>query len=217
VSAAVRIVVIDSHEMVRAGLKAMLAGHPDVTVVGESDDARTGVTITEHLAPDVVLTEMRLRDADGLDVCRALVSSRSDVRVVVLTVHDDELSLSQALAAGARGYLLKRVSARELVAAVHRVRAGELVIDPSMANGGAATVTRVHAGHHWPGGSLGLTRRESEVLALLVAGMTNSAIATRLVLGEQTVKTHVRAIYRKLGVHDRDSAHARALREGLFH
>ena len=212
-----RVVIIDSHEMVRAGLKAMVADHPEVRVVGEGDSAHTGVMIAEDLAPDVVLTEMRLRDADGAEVCRALRTSWPEARVVILTVHDDELSLSRALQAGARGYLLKQVSVGELIAAIRRVRAGEVVVDPSMASSGTAAVTRVDVPGHWPGGRLGLTPRESEVLALLVTGMSNGAIARRLVVGEQTVKTHVRAIYRKLGVHDRDSAHARALREGLFH
>jgi DNA-binding NarL/FixJ family response regulator len=212
----VRVVIIDGHEMVRAGLRAMVADHPEVRVVGEADRARTGVEIALDLAPDVVLTEMRLRDADGLDVCRELVA-RGGARVVLFTAHDDEVPASDVLEAGARGYLLKQVSAEGLVTALLRVRAGDLVVDPGVAGRGTAATTRVGAGDPRPGGHLGLTPRESEVLALIVVGMTNSAISARLVVGEQTVKTHVRAIYRKLGVNDRESALARAMREGLFH
>lgn len=213
----VRVVLVDSHEMVRAGLKAMLADHPGVRVVGEAPDAPTGVRIVESLAPDVVLTEMRLGGStSGLDVCRDLIAWCASARVVILTVYDDEQYLSQALQAGARGYLLKQISAEELVSAIHRVRAGELVIASSMAGHAAATVNRVQSGEYWPGGHLGLTLRESEVLALIVIGMTNASIASRLIVGEETVKTHVRAIYRKLDVNDRTAALAKALREGLF-
>ncbi|MHC1560727.1 response regulator [Actinomycetospora sp. C-140] len=212
------VVIIDGHEMVRAGIRTMVAGHPEVRVIGEADDARTGVELAEELAPDVVLSEMRLGDADGLDICRELVTWSPDARVVILTAHDDEHFLTHALEAGARGYLLKKVSAEELVSAILRVRAGEVVVDPRMPPAAPSTVTRTEVWEeHWPGGRLGLTLRESEVLALIVVGMSNSAIARRLVVGEQTVKTHVRAIYRKLGVHDRASALAATLREGLFH
>jgi DNA-binding NarL/FixJ family response regulator len=212
----VTVVIIDGHEMVRAGLRMMVADHPEVRVVGEAEDARSGVAIAADLAPDVVLTELRLRDADGLDVCRDLVA-RGHARVVVFAAHDDEASVSRVLDAGARGYLLKRVSAAELVDALLRVRAGGLVVDPRVASQGAATTTRVDPADHRSGGHLGLTPRESDVLALIASGMSNSAISARLVVGEQTVKTHVRAIYRKLGVNDRESALATALREGLFH
>jgi DNA-binding NarL/FixJ family response regulator len=216
VSSPLRVVIIDGHEMVRAGLRAMVADHSGIRVVGDAEDARTGLEVAEALAPDVVLTEMRLRDADGLDVCRRLVT-RGQARVVVFTADGDEPSVSRVLGAGACGYLLKRVSADELVTALLRVGAGELVVDPGLVSRGAATSTRVDAADHRAARHLGLTPRESEVLALIVIGMTNTAISARLVVGEQTVKTHVRAIYRKLGVNDRESALATALREGLFH
>ncbi|GAA4775713.1 response regulator transcription factor [Actinomycetospora chlora] len=213
----VTVVIIDGHEMVRAGLRMMVADRPEVRVVGEAEDARTGVAVAMDLAPDVVLVETRLRDADGLDVCRDLVA-RGPAQVVVFAAHDDEASVTRVLDAGARGYLLKQVSAGELVDALLRVRAGDLVVDPRAAGRGQEeTTTGVGPADHRSGGHLGLTPRESDVLALIVTGMTNSAISARLVVGEQTVKTHVRAIYRKLGVNDRESALARALREGLFH
>lgn len=210
-----RVVLVDHHEMVRVGLKAMLAGDPGVRVVGEAHDAWTGTQVTANLGPDVVLTEMRMGDTSGLNLCRDVLAQCATARVVMLTVHDDEQYVRQALRAGARGYLLKQISRGELSAAVRRVCAGEIVVDPRFAEEATAAFP-VRSGEHWPGGRLGLTRRESEVLALVVVGIPNTAIAGRLVVGEETVKTHMRAIYRKLEVTDRTTAVARALREGLF-
>ena len=134
----------------------------------------------------------------------------------MLTVYDDEQYLYEALRAGARGYLLKRIDGKELVHQLQRVYAGEIVIEPTLAGRVAAAAARIDAGEFWPGARLGLTHRESEVLSLIVAGLSNSAIAGRLIVGEETVKSHVRAVYRKLEVTDRAGAVARALREGLF-
>ena len=162
------------------------------------------------------------READGC-VGLSMLADRTTGRCIVTTSWRDEEAIRASRAGiaafrdGTAGALGGEPVVEEWeIAAMHRVRAGELVIDPSMTSG-TAIITRFDAQLYWPGGRLGLTRRESEVLALIVTGLTNRAIAERLVLGDETVKTHVRAIYRKLGVHDRESAHARALREGLFH
>ncbi len=136
--------------------------------------------------------------------------------MVLLTVYDDEQYLYQALRAGAAGYLLKQVDAPDLVRHLERVVAGEVVVDPALAGRVARSAARLEAGEFWPGAHLGLTQRESEVLALIVAGLSNRAIAAKLVVGEETVKSHARGIYRKLEVTDRAGAVAVALREGLF-
>jgi DNA-binding NarL/FixJ family response regulator len=135
---------------------------------------------------------------------------------MLLTAYEDEHYLFQALRAGACGYMLKRIDARELVAHLQRVMEGDVVIDPALAGRVAMSAARISAGEFWPGANLGLTQRESEVLSLLVAGLSNKAIATRLVISDDTVKTHVRGLYRKLDVTDRGGAVALALREGLF-
>jgi DNA-binding NarL/FixJ family response regulator len=215
VSGTVRVVLVENHQMVRVGLKEMLAEYPTIRVVGEAEDAPEALRIAESLAPDVVLSEVRLGSTSGLELCHDLLTWCADARVIMLTVHDDEQYLSQAMHAGARGYLLKHVSGEELVAAIHRVHAGELVVTTT-AGHEASTVTRIESGEYWPGGRFGLTLRESEVLSLIVIGMNNHAIAGHLVVGEETVRTHVRAIYRKLEVNDRTSALSKALREGLF-
>ncbi|MFC4834733.1 response regulator transcription factor [Actinomycetospora chibensis] len=214
-SGTVRVVLVENHQMVRVGLKEMLAEYPTIRVVGEAEDAPEALRIAESLAPDVVLSEVRLGSTSGLELCHDLLTWCADARVIMLTVHDDEQYLSQAMHAGARGYLLKHISGEELVAAIHRVHAGELVVTTT-AGHEASTVTRIESGEYWPGGRFGLTLRESEVLSLIVIGMNNHAIAGHLIVGEETVRTHVRAIYRKLEVNDRTSALAKALREGLF-
>jgi DNA-binding NarL/FixJ family response regulator len=212
----VRVVLVENHEMVRVGLKKMLAEYPGIRVVGEAEDAPEALKVAESLAPDVVLSEVRLGSTSGLELCADLLTWCADSRVIMLTVYDDEQYLAQALQAGARGYLLKHISGEELVAAIHRVHAGELVVTSTAAGHAASMVPRIESGEYWPGGRFGLTLRESEVLALIVIGMNNQAIAGRLIVGEETVRTHVRAIYRKLEVNDRTSALATALREGLF-
>jgi DNA-binding NarL/FixJ family response regulator len=211
-----RLVLVDDHEMVRTGLKAMLSGMADVRVVGEAADAAGGTRATAELDPDVVMCDVRLGRDSGLDMCRTLLAQNADRRVVMLTVYDDEQYLYQALRAGARGYLLKQIDGEELVRQLRRVQDGDIVIDAALAGRVAASAARIDAGEFWPGARLGLTQRESEVLALIAAGLTNGAIAGRLIVGEETVKSHVRAVYRKLEVPDRAAAVARALREGLF-
>lgn len=212
-----RIVLVDDHEMVRAGLKSMLSRFgEDVRVVGEASTAREAETVVTGLVPDVVLTDVRIGADSGLDLCRRLTGLGCASRVLFLTVYDDEQYLYQALRAGAAGYLIKRVTGAELVAHLHAVCSGEVVVDAMLAGRIAVSAARIEAGEFWPGAHLGLTQRESEVLALMVAGLSNRAVAQRLVVGEETVKSHVRGIYRKLGVNDRATAVGTALREGLF-
>jgi DNA-binding NarL/FixJ family response regulator len=213
----VRVVLVDDHEMVLEGLKAMLARFTGrVRVVGQAGTAAEAQSIVSALNPDVVLCDIRLRESSGLDLCRRLTEQDPDRRVLLLSVYDDEQYLYQALRAGAAGYLLKRVSGEELVRSLEDVHAGQTVVDGTLAARVASSAARLDSGEFWPGARVGLTQRESEVLGLIVAGLSNRAIASRLVIGDETVKSHARAIYRKLGVGDRAGAVAAALREGLF-
>lgn len=212
-----RLVLVDDHEMVLQGLGAMLSHFSQtVTICGAAttlEDARKLVAAHE---PDIVLSDVKLGRASGLDLVTELARTHPAVKVVMLTVYDDEYYLFQALRAGARGYILKRIDAHELVNYLLRVAEGDVVIDPALAGRVAMSAAKISAGEFWPGANVGLTQRESEVLALLVAGHTNKAIAAKLVISEDTVKTHIRGLYRKLDVADRGSAIAYALREGLF-
>jgi len=213
-----RVVLVDDHPMVLEGLKAMLARRTgEIRIVGQASNSDEAFRVVGDLEPDVVVLDVRLGQDSGLDVCHRLISRDPDCKVVFLTVYDDEQYLFQALRAGAVGYLLKRVDGRQLVEHLQAVRAGEIVIDAALAGRATATAARLAAGEFWPGAHLGLTQRESEVLSLMVAGHHNRAIATRLVVGEETVKSHVSSVYRKLDVSDRSAAVATALREGLFH
>jgi len=213
----VRVVLVDDHEMVLEGLKAMLARFAGrVRVVGQAASAEEAQPVVTALSPDVVLCDVRLRGSSGLDLCRRLTESNPGCRVLLLSVYDDEQYLYQALRAGAAGYLLKRVTGEELVRSLEQVHAGETVVDATMAARVASAAARLDSGEFWPGARVGLSQRESEVLGLIVAGLSNRAIASRLVIGEETVKSHTRAVYRKLGVGDRAGAVAAALREGLF-
>ena len=212
-----RVVLVDDHEMVRTGLKAMLSRFArQIRVVGEAGDAATARQVVAGLDPDVVLADVRLGRDSGLDLCRDLIKDSPGRKVVLLTVYDDEQYLFQAMQAGAVGYLLKRISGPELVEHLHQVRAGQTVLDAALEARAGASAARLQAGEFWPGAHLGLTQRESEGLARMVAGSSNRAIAARLVVGEETVKSHVRGIYRKLEVTDRAAAVATALREGLY-
>ena len=214
----IRLVLVDDHEMVLHGLAAMLSRFADqVRVVATASEVDEAVRVVTEHQPDVVLCDVRLRHGSGLDVCAAIRARDPQAKVVLLTVYDDEQYLYQALRLGASGYLIKRLDGRELVRHLENVRDGEIVIDPSLAGRVAASAAHLHSGEFWPGARLGLTQRESEVLALLVGGLSNRAIAARLVVSDDTVKTHLRGVYRKLEVSDRGGAVATALREGLFH
>jgi DNA-binding NarL/FixJ family response regulator len=216
--APIRLLLVDDHEMVLHGLEAMMSRFPEqVRVVATATHAAAALRAVDEHAPDVVLCDVRLREGSGLDLCTAIRSRAPGSRVVFLTVYDDEQYLYQALRVGASGFLLKRVDAHELLRHLKDVLAGDVVIDPVLAGRVAMSAAHLGGGEFWPGARLGLTQRESEVLALLVGGLSNKAIAGRLVVSDDTVKTHLRSLYRKLGVNDRGGAVATALREGLFH
>lgn len=212
-----RIVLVDDHEMVIAGLKAMLSPFRGrVRVVGEAIGADQAVSMVASLTPDIILCDVRMQGASGLDLCRQLRERDPNYKVVLLSVYDDEQYLFQALRAGASGYLLKKISGEELVRQLELAHTGTTVIDAALAGRAVDTAARLQSDEFWPGARHGLTHRESEVLSLMVTGLSNRGIATRLVVSDETIKSHLRSIYRKLGVGDRTGAVATALREGIF-
>src|SRR5215208_5610079 len=217
VTSPVRLVLVDDHEMVIEGLKAMLASFGSkVRVVGQAVGVERAVGVVESLDPDVVLCDVRMRGSSGLDLCLALRQRNPDRKVVMLSVYDDEQYLFQALRVGASGYLLKSIGSDDLVRQLEHVRNGESAIDPGMAARAVDTASRLQRDEFWPGARQGLTQRESEILSFVVNGLSNRAIATKLVIGDETVKSHLSSIYRKLGVTDRTGAVATALREGIY-
>jgi DNA-binding NarL/FixJ family response regulator len=216
-SGPVRIVLVDDHEMVIEGLRAMLAAFSDrVRVVGHAVGAERALAVIDDLKPDIVLCDVRMQGSSGLDLCNALRERDPQRKVVMLSVYDDEQYLFQAMRVGASGYLLKSISSDELVRQLESVNGGQTAIDPGMAARAVDTAARIQRDEFWPGARQGLTQRESEILSYVVNGLSNRGIANKLVIGDETVKSHLRSIYRKLGVSDRTGAVATALREGIY-
>jgi DNA-binding NarL/FixJ family response regulator len=214
----VRLLLVDDHQVVLEGLASMLASQSSrVVIAAATTNAEEALRLAAERQPDVVLLDVRLRGASGLDLCGELVTRHPGIKVVFFTVYDDEQYLFQALRVGASGFLLKTTTGPELADHLDRVMEGDVAVDSTLAGRVAMTAARLQSGEFWPGARSGLTQRESEVLGLMVRGLSNRAIALRLSIGEDTVKTHARAVYRKLEVSDRAQAVAVALREGIFH
>jgi DNA-binding NarL/FixJ family response regulator len=211
-----RIALVNGDELTLEGLRSMLAPHRDlVEVVGKVPVTENILGALAEVGAEIVLVEGRLLATTGLEVSAQLMAGDAPFQVVIFTYEDDERNVSEALRLGASGYLLKSLSGDQLVNYLLQIRGGEVLLDPTL-----ATRIALGAAHtddeQWPGHELGLSRRESEVLSLLVDGLSNRAIADQLVVGEETVKTHLRSIYRKLDVRDRSQAVATALRGGAF-
>lgn len=205
----IRIVLVDDHPVVRAGLRALLDGQPDLSVVGEAaglDEARAVVTTAR---PDVVLMDLSLGagEAGGAEVTAALRGLAEPPEVLVLTTYDTESDILRALEAGARGYLLKDAPPAELFAGIRATARGETVLAPSV----AATLVRRTAP-----GARSVTEREVEVLELLSRGLGNKEMARELFVSEATVKSHLSHIYTKLGVDTRAGAVAAAIEQRII-
>ena len=212
-----RLVLVDDHEMVIEGLKAMLAAFDGrVQVVGQAVGTDRALDVVDELDPDIVLCDVRMQGSSGLDLCLELRERDPNRKVVMLSVYDDEQYLFQALRVGASGSLLKSIGSDELVRQLEFVHVGQTALDPGMAARAADTAARLQRDEFWPGARQGLTQRESEILSYVVNGLSNRGIATKLVIGDETVKSHLSSIYRKLGVTDRTGAVATALREGIY-
>ncbi|MGX5656825.1 response regulator [Geodermatophilus nigrescens] len=212
----IRVVLVDDQSMIRTGLRMVLAAEPDIEVVGEAGDGASGVRVVAELEPDVVLLDVRMPGMDGLEAARRIVGSGARTRVVVLTTFDEDEYVAAALRAGVSGFLLKVAPPEDLVAAVRTVAAGQGLLDPAV----TLRVIRSFAAAPTldPGRAAELaqlTERETDVLALVAAGLSNAEIAARLYLGEATVKTHVSRVLLKLGLRDRVQAVAFAYESGL--
>jgi len=205
-SADVRAVVVDDHPVVRDGLVAMLGADPGIEVLGSAQDGAEGLRLIDRTAPDVVLMDLRMPGTSGTEAIRELRRrDRDRPRILVLTTYDTDRDIRGALEAGADGYLLKDARREDLLRAVHDLAAGRPVL--------SAAALAVLAGSRDPGPQL--SGREVEVLRLVADGCTNRAVASRLGIGEATVKTHLGHVYEKLGVTDRASAVRTAWELGL--
>jgi DNA-binding NarL/FixJ family response regulator len=210
----VRVVLADDHPMFRYGLRAVLEGAEEVTVVGEAADGQQLLALVEQTRPDVVLTDLTMPGLDGATATRQLLQRHPELGVLVLTMHEDDEMLLRALRAGARGYLLKGADKAEILRALLAVASGEAVYGAPVARRIVAFFTGAqqrYAARVFPE----LTDRERQVLELVAAGQGNHEIARRLVLSEKTVRNHVSAILVKLQVPDRAAAVAKARDAGL--
>ncbi len=211
--APITVVVVDDQDMVRAGFAALLDAQPDITVVGQAADGQAAVELCTAATPDVVLMDVRMPVLDGVEATKRLADSPS--RVLMLTTFDIDDYVYAALRAGASGFLLKDATPDELVAAVRVVAAGESLLAPAVTSRLIAHFARQPALVSTPPSLAELTPREREVLVWVARGLSNTEIAERLVLAEQTVKTHVSRIFLKLGIRDRAQAVMVAYETGL--
>jgi DNA-binding NarL/FixJ family response regulator len=210
----VRVVLADDHPMFRYGLISAIANNPEIEIVGEAADGRELLTLVNDTEPDVVITDLTMPDMDGATATRAILAHHPEIKVLVLTMHDENQTLIGALRAGARGYLLKGADRTEITRAILAVAAGESVYG----TGVARRISDFFIGADQDRAATvfpELTDRERQVLELVAAGCGNHDIARRLVLSEKTVRNHVSAILFKLHVSDRAAAVARARDAGL--
>jgi DNA-binding NarL/FixJ family response regulator len=208
-----RVVVVDDQDMVRAGFAALLGAQDDIEVVGQAADGQAALEVCAATQPDVVLMDVRMPVLDGVEATKRLVDS--PVRVLMLTTFDIDDYVYAALRAGASGFLLKDATPEELVAAVRVVAAGESLLAPAVTSRLIAHFARQPALASTPPKLDVLTPREREVLVWVARGESNTEIAARFTLAEQTVKTHVSRIFLKLGIRDRAQAVMVAYETGL--
>jgi len=204
----IRIMLVDDHAVVRSGLSAFLTVNPDLELVGEAENGEQAVIRANLLKPDVILMDLMMPVMDGVAATRAIKQQNPAIQIVALTSFQEDELVQSAMKAGAVGYLMKNVSARDLAAAIHSAKQGKMTLSPEAAQ------ALVHAAQQATETET-LTEREREVLKLMVEGLNNAEIAERLVVSLSTVKYHISNILMKLGVDNRVAAVTMALQRHL--
>ncbi|MFI6284976.1 response regulator [Streptomyces sp. NPDC051018] len=215
----VRLVVVDDHEVVRAGFAGLLATQQDFAVVGTAVDGAEAVRLCREQHPDVVLMDVRMPVMDGIEATARITADTPSARILILTTFDLDEHVYDALGAGASGFLLKDVTAEGLFDAVRVIAAGEALLAPTVTRRLIAEFARQRPRGTGPArpapAPAGLTPRETQVLRLVAEGLSNPEVAARLHVGEETVKTHVSRVLTKLGLRDRTQAVVLAYESGL--
>jgi DNA-binding NarL/FixJ family response regulator len=205
-AAPIRVLIVDDHPIMRVGIAAIINSQPNMVAIGQAGTVEEAVRLFRQTRPDLTLMDLRLPDASGVEAIRIIRSIAPDARVVVLTTYEGDEDIHQALAAGARGYLIKGMSHDALLQALRRVLAGHRFLPPVVTE---ALSSRTPGSH--------LSHREQEVLQLMFAGKSNREIAEELEIKEATVKSHVSVILMRLNVTDRTQAVVEGLKRGLVH
>lgn len=203
----IRLLVVDDHPVVRAGIVGLLADTDDLDVVGEAGDGAAAVALARDLRPDVVLMDLRMPGTDGVTATGEVLAAVPTAHVVVLTTYETDADILRAVEAGATGYLLKDTTREALLDGVRAAARGETVLAPSVAR---RLVSQVRGSHER------LTGRELEVLGAVARGLSNAQVGAELFISEATVKTHLLRVFAKLGVDDRAHAVMVAVRRGLL-
>lgn len=201
----IRILLADDHPSLRDGLASILQSQPDLTVVAEAGTGREAVEKAKSFLPDVMIVDLRMPDGDGIQTIKELAASHPEIKTLVLTTYDNEEDIFCALEAGARGYILKDTTRQEIIESVRQVHAGNRFLPPAIAARLADRMIRPK-----------LTPRELDVLRLVSRGRTNKEMAAAMFVSEETIKTHMKGLFQKLGVHDRAEAVGIALQRGLL-
>ncbi len=214
--AKIRVLIVDDHAILRSGLRILLNTQPDMEVIGEAADGQAGISEAQRLNPDVVLMDITMADMSGIEATRLIKRNLPDVRVLVLTMHENEEYLFQALRAGASGYILKEAADTELILAIRTVQLGRFYLS-SVAQSMMISdyLLRVNSGDEHDSYN-DLTEREREVLKWVAEGFTNNQIAERLVISPKTVDTHRMHIMDKLNLHNRTELVKYAMRRGIL-
>jgi DNA-binding NarL/FixJ family response regulator len=201
----IRILLADDHPSLRTGLASILNSQPGLAVVAEAGSGREAVEKASATTPDVLIVDLRMPDGDGIQTIKDLVAANPQVKVLVLTTYDNEEDIFNALEAGARGYILKDTTSEEIIEAVRMIHEGKRYLPPGIAARLADRMIRP-----------ALTPRELDVLRLVSRGRTNKEMAAAMFISEETVKSHMKGLFHKLGVHDRAEAVGIALQRGLL-
>jgi DNA-binding NarL/FixJ family response regulator len=213
----IRLLLVDDQDIVRAGLRSLLEAHEELKVVGEAGGGKEGVALAAQLQPDLVLMDITMPDMDGAEATRRIKDISPEVNVLALTIHEDEAYFFEMLNAGASGYIPKRASPADLLAAIHVAAAGDVYLHPIVA--GALVqdyLRRVNAGTERESYD-GLTPRQREVLTLIAEGLSNQDIGSQLRISVRTVERHRENIMDRLNLHNRTDLVKYALRKGLIH
>ncbi|MBU4225760.1 MAG: response regulator transcription factor [Chloroflexi bacterium] len=212
----IRLLLVDDHQVVRSGLRMLLAGESDVEIVGEAGTAKEALDAVPQLTPDIVLMDIGLPDMSGIQATREIKRLYPEVAVVALTIHEDEEYFFKMLEAGANGYVPKRAAPEELLTAIRAAAKGEVYLYPSLAKLLVKDFLAQDRGSGEAAGLDGLTDREQEVLRYLADGATNDEIAEVLVISPKTVARHRENIMRKLNLHSRVDLVRYAIRKGII-